>query len=68
VIQLSVLLVRSQQEVRVYINAILVPYKMVASMQKLYTSSRVYGARQTVYMSVVVVSQVAGYMALTLGD
>jgi len=52
----------------VYINAILVPYKMVASMQKLYTSSRVYGARQTVYMSVVVVSQVAGYMALTLGD
>ena len=36
-IQLSVLLVRSQQEVHGYITAILVPYKMAASMRKLYT-------------------------------
>ena len=30
-----------------YITAILVPYKMAASMRKFYTSSIVYGARQT---------------------
>jgi len=50
VIQLSVLLVRSQQEVRVYFTAILVPFKMAASMRKLYTSSIVYEARQGVYI------------------
>jgi len=32
VIRLSVLLVRSQQEVHVYLTANLVPYKMVASI------------------------------------
>ena len=36
-IQLSVLLVRSQQEVHMYITAILEPYKMVARMWKLST-------------------------------
>jgi len=36
VLQLSVLLVRSQQEVHVYITAILVPYKMAVNMQKSY--------------------------------
>jgi len=35
---------RSHQELRVYITAILMPYKMATSIQKLYTSSVVYGA------------------------